>query len=220
MRTGPWEVDDAFWQRVEPLIPPVAPGRGPGRPRVDDRRVIGAIVCVLRTGAQWNAIPRRLCSSSTAGRRFQEWERAGFFRWLWEAGLLEYDAVRGIGGEWQAADGSMTTAPLTGPFGDAAVGPNPTDRGKPGGKRSLLTDAAVIARGYLGDTVRRGEDPRPRPLGPGNRARRWVVERTFSWLNRSRRWLVRWENKKENYRAFVHLAFAQLLFSKVARLSG
>ena len=80
MRTYPWEVDDAFWERVRPLIPPVPPGKGPGRPRVDDRRVFSAIVYVLRTGAQWNAIPRKLGCSSTAQHRFQEWERAGFFR--------------------------------------------------------------------------------------------------------------------------------------------
>jgi len=49
----------------------------------------------------------------------------------------------------------------------------------------------------------------------GRRARRWVVERTHSWLNRSRRLLVRWEKKTENYVAFIHLACAQLIFSKI-----
>ena len=49
----------------------------------------------------------------------------------------------------------------------------------------------------------------------GGRARRWVVERTHSWLNHSRRQLVRWEKKTENYLAFVHLACAQLIFSKI-----
>jgi putative transposase len=50
---------------------------------------------------------------------------------------------------------------------------------------------------------------------PGGRARRWVVERTHSWLNRSRRLLVRWEKKTENYLGFIHLACAQLIFSKI-----
>lgn len=48
------------------------------------------------------------------------------------------------------------------------------------------------------------------------RVRRWVVERTHSWLNRSCRILVRWEKKAENYLAFLHLACAQLLFTKLA----
>ena len=50
----------------------------------------------------------------------------------------------------------------------------------------------------------------------GFRARRWVVERTHAWLDRSRRLLVRWEKKAENYLAFIQLACAQLIFSKLA----
>jgi transposase len=50
-------------------------------------------------------------------------------------------------------------------------------------------------------------------------ARRWVVERTHSWINRSRRLLVRWEKLTETYMAFVHLACAQLVFAKLARVS-
>jgi putative transposase len=49
----------------------------------------------------------------------------------------------------------------------------------------------------------------------GGRARRWVVERTHSWLKRSRRLLLRWEKKTENYLGFVHLACAQLILSKI-----
>ncbi len=45
----------------------------------------------------------------------------------------------------------------------------------------------------------------------GQRARRWVVERIASWLNRYRRILVRWEKKVENYEALLHLVFAHIL---------
>jgi putative transposase len=47
---------------------------------------------------------------------------------------------------------------------------------------------------------------------PGYRARRWVVERTHSWLNRFRRLLIRWEKKVENYTAMMHLACAFICF--------
>lgn len=43
---------------------------------------------------------------------------------------------------------------------------------------------------------------------PDQRAKRWVIERTISWLNRFRRLLIRWEKKPENYRSFLHLACA------------
>jgi putative transposase len=63
------------------------------------------------------------------------------------------------------------------------------------------------------DKKKRGEEEKHHP---GAKARRWVVERTHSWLNRSRRLLVRWEKKTKNYLAFVHLACAQLIFSKLS----
>src|SRR5215210_1875835 len=69
-----------------------------------------------------------LCSSSSAHRRFQEWEEAGVFAEIWRQGLLEYDQVVGIDWAWLAADGAMTKAPL----GGVATGPNPTDRAKKG----------------------------------------------------------------------------------------
>jgi putative transposase len=47
---------------------------------------------------------------------------------------------------------------------------------------------------------------------PKYRARRWVVERTHSWMNRFRRLLIRWEKKADNYLAFLHLASAVITF--------
>ena len=46
----------------------------------------------------------------------------------------------------------------------------------------------------------------------GFKARRWVVERTHSWLNRFRRLLIRWEKKIENYLAMLHFACAWITF--------
>jgi putative transposase len=110
---------------------------------MDDRKAFAAIVYVLRTGLQWNALPRELGASSTVHDRFQEWEQKGFFKVLWQAGLMEYDEVQGIEWEWQSVDGAMTKAP----FGCASTGANPTDRGKLGVKRSLLTDPRDAQRG-------------------------------------------------------------------------
>ncbi len=51
------------------------------------------------------------------------------------------------------------------------------------------------------------------------RARRWVVERTHSWLNRFRRILIRWDKKPEIYIAFLHFACALIAF-RAAGLFG
>jgi putative transposase len=48
----------------------------------------------------------------------------------------------------------------------------------------------------------------------GRRARRWVVERLHSWMNRFRRVLVRWEKKADNYQAFLHLVCAYITWKR------
>ncbi len=85
-RTKPWTVSDEFWEKVEALVPPTLSHAEGGRTRIDDRRAFAAIVYVLRTVIQWNALPRELGASSPAHDRFQEWERAGFFEESWGRG--------------------------------------------------------------------------------------------------------------------------------------
>ena len=125
-----WRMPDWLWARVEPLLP-ARPGHPLGchRPRVPDRDAMDAILLVLRTGMQWNALNATgICSSSAAHRRFQEWEQAGVFHEIWRQGLLDYDAVVGIDWAWLSCDGATGKAPL----GGQATGPNPTDRAKGG----------------------------------------------------------------------------------------
>lgn len=140
-----WQLSDSFWERIEPLLPKpksrLRRRRGRlldigGRPRADERKLMTAILYTLRTGCQWNAIPKEYGSGKTANRYFLRWVSAGVFRRMWQAGLAEYDEVKGIAWKWQAADGTQTKAPL----GGEKTGPNPTDRGKSGTKRSLLVD--------------------------------------------------------------------------------
>lgn len=97
-----------------PLLPPPKKKKKAGRPRMDDRKAMSAIFYILRTGCQWNALPRSLGASTTVFDRFQEWRQAGVFRRMWVEGLLEYDIKKGIDWEWQAMDGVMTKAPLGG----------------------------------------------------------------------------------------------------------
>jgi transposase len=129
-RDDGWRMPDWLWEKVEPLLPP-RPEHPLGchNPRVPDRDAMDAILLVLRTGMQWNALNATgICHCSSAHRRFQEWERAGVFYEIWRQGLLDYDEQIGIDWSWLAADGAQTKAPLGGP----KTGPNPTDRAKGG----------------------------------------------------------------------------------------
>lgn len=109
-----YQISDELWARVKPLLPPAKPKKESGRPRMDDRKAMTAIFYVLRTGCQWQALPRSLGASSTVHDRFQGWRDAGVFVRMWQAGLHEYDELNGLDWEWQSMDGAMTQAPLGG----------------------------------------------------------------------------------------------------------
>jgi putative transposase len=66
--------------------------------------------------------------------------------------------------------------------------------------------------GFTAHIRARGEEAKAIKREAGFRARRWVVERTHSWMNRFRRILIRWEKKAENYIAFLHFACALIAF--------
>lgn len=271
--TTSFRLSDELWAVLQPVLPVhVNTHRfGGGRPRVSDRKCADAIFYVLRTGGQWGALDETdLAPHSTAHDRFQEWVEADVFLKLWRVGVEQFDELKGLEWAWLSMDGAMTKAPL----GDEVTGKNPTDRGKIGTKRSLLTEghgipiglavaganrpdmklaretieSIVVPRpvptadqpqgmcldkGYDYQEVRelvkefgftahirsRGEEAKVLKKEAGERARRWVVERTHSWMNRFRRILIRWEKKGENYLAFLHFACALIAF-RAAGLFG
>ena len=134
-RIQSWEVSDAFWERVNPMIPQPERDKetsykritGGGRKPIPYRRVFEGIVYVLRTGCQWKALPKeRFGSPSSIHGYFTRWIKAGFFLSLWREGLAEYDEMEGISWQWQSIDGAMIKAPMA----QEEVGRNPTDRGE------------------------------------------------------------------------------------------
>jgi len=142
-RIPSWEVSDALWERVEPLIP--EPRRDPrrsfqrrlgaGRKPLPRRRVFEGIAFVLRTGCQWKALPKeRFGSASSIHAYFQRWEKAGVFLAMWQTGLAEFDELEGIAWRWQSIDGAMVKAPLA----QQGAGRNPTHRGKKRNQTSLV----------------------------------------------------------------------------------
>lgn len=68
--------------------------------------------------------------------------------------------------------------------------------------------------GYTAHIRCRGEEQRALAREAGFRARRWVVERTHSWLNRCRALLIRWSKKPVNHLALLHLACALITWKQ------
>jgi len=69
--------------------------------------------------------------------------------------------------------------------------------------------------GFTAQIRCRGEEANALKQEAGFRARRWVVERTHSWLNRFRALLIRWSKKPENHLALLHLACALITWKTV-----
>jgi putative transposase len=61
---------------------------------------------------------------------------------------------------------------------------------------------------------------KPMVMEPGKKSRRWVVERTASWLNGYRKLLVRFEKKTDNYQALLHLACVLMCWRRVVPIYG
>lgn len=66
--------------------------------------------------------------------------------------------------------------------------------------------------GFTAHILARGEEAQKIKKGTRFKARRWVAERTHSWMNRFRRILIRWEKKPENYFALLHLVCSVITF--------
>ncbi|MFF1325055.1 IS5 family transposase [Streptomyces chartreusis] len=135
-------VPDGLCEIAEPLIPPFRPRRqGGGTARLADRKVFTAIVYALTTSCAWRRLPPCFgVSPATAHRRFTAWTRAGLWRRLYAAVLNRLGAAGAVG--WSAA--LVDSASVRAKKGGELVEPNPVDRGKPGSKLHVLTDAEEL----------------------------------------------------------------------------
>jgi transposase len=79
---------------------------------------------------------------------------------------------------------------------------------------------AIEKRHYVPHVRQRGEEIAAKRRNPRSRARRWVVERTHSWLNRYRKLLVRFEKTALSFEGLLELACALIVFRRVIVIYG
>jgi hypothetical protein len=113
------------------------------RPRIGDRIVFEMLINVLVFGSGYRRHGDRRCSATTLRRRRDECIEAGIMDRLEAAAREGYDRLIGLELADVAVDGCLTKAPC----GGEVSGPNPTDGGKVGTKRSTLVDAGGLPLG-------------------------------------------------------------------------
>jgi transposase len=75
-------------------------------------------------------------------------------------------------------------------------------------------------RRYVPHVRQRGEEIKAMKQNPRCRPRRWVVERTHSWLNRFRKLLVRYEKRADSYEGLLEIACALITFRQCIIIYG
>ena len=88
-RAESFEIADEVWAKIVPLLPLPHKKIKKGRPRMNDRQAMTAILYKLRTDCSWKILPPSLGAGSTVYDRFREWRAAGVFDKLQQAGILQ-----------------------------------------------------------------------------------------------------------------------------------
>ena len=105
-----WRVPDALWERMSKVLAVYDPSAKTGRPRIDQRTALNAIIYRIRTGCQWNYLPAEFGWGMSIYRTFRRWEDKGIFDVLWALLLIECEELGGVDWKWQAADGCLGKA--------------------------------------------------------------------------------------------------------------
>ena len=198
--------------------------RRPGRPRLDDRKVLCGILFVLHTGIRWEFLPQELGygSGMTCWRRLRDWNEAGVWARLHEVLLAELRGAGLLDFSRAAVDGSHVRAMKGGP----ATGRSPVDRGRTGSKHHVIVEAhgiplaTTLTGGNRNDVTQlipllqavppiRGTRGRPR-----RHPDRVYADRGYDH-DKYRRLRIRWEIRDDIHQAFLTIGCAIICWRRL-----
>ena len=201
-----WEVSDDLWQRILPILKEFWPAKATGRHHANWRKARNGIIFRLRSGCQWDQLPRRFGPKSTVHAWFQRWCAGGPLGVVLAAAnvndhLLLRETIEAI-----VIERPAPTVEEPQHLCLDADYDNPTGR------------EAATAGQYTPHIVPVRKEQRSKTRRKGHKPRRWVVERTIAWLCKCRGILVRYDKKDANYLGLIQLACALLWYRRLHRL--
>jgi putative transposase len=172
------------------------------------REILDAVFYVVRGGCTWRLLPHDFPPWKTVYHYFRAWRIDGTWERLHEEALRRRARVH-LGRDPQPSAGIVDSQSVktTGVKG----------KGKDWAKKVLGLRVEVVWSPSRWVWVR--EDQGPPPSWPGFTVlpRRWVVERTFSWIDQNRRLSKDYEKLTATSEAFVYVAMSRLMVKRLAR---
>ena len=187
-------VSDELWEIIEPLLPKEPPKPKGGRPRIDDRAALTGIVFVLKSGIPWEMLPKEMgCAVG--------FDVLAALARLARGGCVGRAASGALGPSWRGRPhrlgaGFFGLGERAGQKGGQKTGPNPTDKGKKGSKRHVVSDrggvplAVVLSAANVHDskvleeavdTISPIKGPRGRPGRPRKRPKKLHADKGYDF---------------------------------------
>jgi transposase len=127
-----WRVDDALWAQAEKVLEEFDPPARFGPERIDQRAALDGVIYRMRSGVQWNQLPRQFGDDASVHRTFQRWVGRGVIGRLWALLVRECEELGGVEWRWQSFDCAM---------GKARHGGIKSERTQPTGRRTAPSAA-------------------------------------------------------------------------------
>ncbi len=106
-----WECPDDLWDQViVPVLDALDPPKDTGRKRIHLRPALNGIIYQLRSGCQWNHLPKDFGDDASIHRTFQRWIEKGVLTEIWAVLVGYCEGLGDVDWEWQSADGFMGKA--------------------------------------------------------------------------------------------------------------
>jgi len=127
-----WHADDVLWGKVEAVLTELDPPARYGPDRIDQRKAFDGVIYRMRSGVQWNYLPKEYGDDSSVHRTFQRWVKRGVLDRLWGLLVKACEELGGVDWQWQSADCAL---------GKARHGGIKSERTQPTGRRTARSAA-------------------------------------------------------------------------------